>query len=105
MPSACYMASVGGDGLIGWQVNRGKEQTADFFSIARFRDIYYRPDIVEKILGTLDEGQAIRHGDAETDPTTNSTDLPALLPPVVTINAPAAGTAINASNVSFTYDL
>jgi WD40 repeat protein len=104
-PSAYYMASVGGDGLIGWHVNRGKEQTADFFSIARFRDIYYRPDIVDKILGTLDEGQAIKRGDAETGRATKSTDLAALLPPVVTINAPADGTVINVSKVSFAYDI
>jgi hypothetical protein len=104
-PSGYYMASVAGDGLIGWLVNRGKDKSADFFSIARFRDIYYRPDIVEKILGTLDEGQAIKRGDAETGRTTKSTDLAALLPPVVTINSPADGTAINVSKVAFAYDI
>ncbi|HEY4863728.1 MAG TPA: caspase family protein, partial [Xanthobacteraceae bacterium] len=104
-PSGYYMASVGGDGLIGWQVNRGRDKTADFFSIARFRDIYYRPDIVEKILGTLDEGQAIKRGDAETGRTTKSTDLAALLPPVVMINSPADGAAVTSSKVSFAYDI
>jgi WD40 repeat protein len=104
-PSGYYMASAGGDGLIGWLVNRGKDQSADFFSIARFRDIYYRPDIIEKILGTLDESQAIKRGDAETGRDTKSTDLATLLPPVVTIKTPADGTAINASKVSFAYDI
>jgi WD40 repeat protein len=103
--SGYYVASAGGDGLIGWHVNRGADKTADFFSIARFRDIYYRPDVVEKILGTLDEGQAIKRGDAETGRTTKSTDLAALLPPIVTINSPAEGAAVAASKVSFAYDI
>ena len=103
-PSGYYTASAGGDGLIGWHVNRGADKSADFFSIARFRDIYYRPDIVEKILGTLDEGKAIQRGDAETGRTTRRTELATLLPPVVTLAAPNGETA-NAPKVAFTYEI
>ena len=61
-PQGYYSASPGGEELIGWHVNRGWEQPADFFPAARFRDTYARPDIVERVLDTMDEveGRAAR---------------------------------------------
>ncbi len=49
-PTGYYMASAGGEDLIGWQVNRGWEQQADFFPASRFRDRFNRPDIVRLVL-------------------------------------------------------
>ena len=48
------MASAGGEDLIGWHVNNGKDRAADFFSASRFRDAFYRPDIVTRVLEALD---------------------------------------------------
>ena len=42
-PSGHYDASPGGEDFIGWHVNNGKDQAADFFPISRFRSTYYRP--------------------------------------------------------------
>ena len=56
-PSGYYMASPGGEDLIGWHVNRGWDQAADFFPASRFRERFSRPDVVQKILDTLDEGR------------------------------------------------
>ena len=42
-PSGYYMASPGGKDLIGWQLNRGWEQLADFFPASRFSDRFNRP--------------------------------------------------------------
>ena len=36
-PSGYYMASAGGEDLIGWHVNRGWNQEADFFAASQFR--------------------------------------------------------------------
>ena len=55
-----YMASPGGEDLIGWHLNRGWNQTADFFPASRFRARFNRPDIVGLVLETLDEDAAIK---------------------------------------------
>ena len=49
-PSGYYMASAGGEDLIGWHVNRGWNQEADFFPASQFRAEYNRPDIVRLVL-------------------------------------------------------
>ena len=36
-PTGYYMASAGGEDLIGWHVNRGWDQEADFFPASQFR--------------------------------------------------------------------
>ena len=59
-PTGYYMASPGGEDLIGWHVNRGWNQAADFFPASRFRDRFNRPDIVQLVLATLDEDEAIK---------------------------------------------
>jgi WD40 repeat protein len=42
-PSGYYMASAGGEDLIGWHINRGWNQEADFFPASQFRAEYNRP--------------------------------------------------------------
>ena len=54
------MASPGGEDLIGWHVNRGWAQLADFFPASRFSARFNRPDIVQLVLKTRDEAEAIR---------------------------------------------
>jgi hypothetical protein len=58
-PKGYYAASPGGDGLIGWHVNRGWDRAADFYPVSRFRDRFNRPDIVQRVLADLDEDTAI----------------------------------------------
>ena len=64
-PSGYYMASPGGEDLIGWHVNRGWEQAADFFPASRFRERFNRPDVVQKILATLDERTALEEANRD----------------------------------------
>jgi hypothetical protein len=63
-PSGYYMASAGGEDLIGWNVNRGWSQEAEFYPASAFHDRFYRPDIVQRVLETLDEKEAIKLADA-----------------------------------------
>jgi hypothetical protein len=51
-PAGCYMASAGGEDLIGWHVNRGLDQEADFFPASQFRAEFNRRDIVKLVLNT-----------------------------------------------------
>jgi len=64
--SGYYMASSdNADNLIGWHVNNGKDKAARFYPAGALYASYKRPDIVKKILVTLDEGEAIRLANAE----------------------------------------
>ena len=48
--SGYYDASAGAEELIGWHVNNSPDMASDFFSISRFRNTYYRTDMIEKVL-------------------------------------------------------
>jgi WD40 repeat protein len=49
-PEGYYTASPGGEGLIGWHVNRGLDQAADFYPAETFRSTFHRPDLVQAAL-------------------------------------------------------
>ncbi len=74
-PSGYYQASPGGEDLFGWHVNRGWDQAADFFPASRFRDRFSRPDIVQRVLVTLDETRAIEQTNREANIRTDSSSV------------------------------
>jgi Caspase domain len=103
-PSGYYSASPGGEELIGWHVNRGWEQPADFFPAARFRDTYARPDIVERVLDTMDEAEAVRLANAARPGKT--APAPAIierLPPVINILAPTNASSVPGESIRLDY--
>ena len=59
-PSGYYAASAGGEDLVGWQVDNGPDRAADFFPASKFRDRFYRPDVVSLVLKTLEETEAVQ---------------------------------------------
>lgn len=63
--SGYYDTSIGGENLVGWHVNRAFNQSADFFPVGRFRERFYRPDILQKVLAMGDEGAAVRQAQSE----------------------------------------
>jgi hypothetical protein len=103
-PSGYYMASAGGEDLIGWHVNRGWAQEADFFPASQFRAEYYRPDIVKLVLQTGDEAEAIRQANAAVQREA-AKPVAAALPPVVTITSPADGSHFSGDSVEIAYSL
>ena len=83
-PSGYYDASPGSEELIGWHLNRGQTQAADFFPASRFRDRFYRPDIIDRVLDTLDEAQALAQADeARGRASQRIPSIAQVLPPVV----------------------
>jgi hypothetical protein len=50
-PAGYFDASPGGEALVGWHVNRGPDQMADFFPLAKFRTRFRRPALVDAVLG------------------------------------------------------
>ena len=58
-PSGYYDTSMGGENLIGWHVNRAFNQSADFFSVGRFRERFYQPAVLQKVMQLGDEKAAV----------------------------------------------
>jgi WD40 repeat protein len=87
-PTGYYMASPGGEDMIGWHVNRGWAQAADFFPASRFRDRFNRPDIVKLVLDTLDEDEAVKQANAKAHRVEDTTPLITRLPPLIRIPDP-----------------
>jgi caspase domain-containing protein/WD40 domain-containing protein len=102
-PKGYYMASPGGDDLIGWHVNRGWEEPADFFPVHRFRDQYYRPDVVRKALAVLDEDNAVAEADRLAEVSPGERGVSKLLPPVVEILSHRDGAAFAEPHVTMTF--
>ena len=97
-PAGYYDASPGGEDLIGWHVNRGLDNAADWFAASRFREQFYRPAAVGAVLSTLDIEGALSETASRAAPRT-----PPPLPPVVTILSPREGEAVSGSTVEVRY--
>jgi WD40 repeat protein len=104
-PSGYYDASPGADELIGWHMNRGKEEAADFFPASRFRSTYYRPDVIARTVETLDEQKAVRLANEESGRRRQEQALEKMLPPVVTILSPGDGSTVSEPEVSISYSV
>jgi len=83
-PSGYYTASPGAEELIGWHVNgKSWEETPQFYPASRFRDRFYRPDVVQKILALRDEAKAVSAADAEAGRKAETGTIADLLPATV----------------------
>jgi hypothetical protein len=81
-PQGYYDASLGADELIGWHVNHGYDRAPDFYPVSQFRDRFYRPDVIQRVLQTphLDVDEAVRDADnAAGRPTTKAVSVSSLL--------------------------
>lgn len=115
-PSGYYMASAGGEDLVGWHFNRGWAQEAAFYPATQFRDRFSRSDIVQLVLSTLDEGKAVVEANAVRArsqqqvpvaqlPSAPSGALTAALPPQVIILSPKDGDHFSTDSVDVSYQL
>ena len=74
-PQGYYDASAGGDRLIGWHVNQGRNQAAKFYLARQFRKQFYRPDIIDHVLELGDVKKAIEAANATQVRPPDSLDL------------------------------
>lgn len=102
-PSGYYDASPGGEDLIGWHLNHGKESAADFFAASRFRSMYHRPDVVDRILTTTDEAEALRQANAASGRKSQEVSIERRLPPVVKVTSPQDGSEVSTPDVTIRY--
>lgn len=104
-PRGYYMGSAGADDLIGWHVNRGRDEAADFYPASRFRSQFYRPDVLEKVLEAVDEGEALRLANIEAGRKEQAVRVQQVLPPVVTVLSPESGEAASGSPIVVKFSL
>jgi WD40 repeat protein len=110
-PQGYYMASPGGEALIGWHVNRGLD-TPEFYTAGRFRDRFHRPDVIALVLEELDVEKALARANTAagvaavtTSPEAVKVELAATLPPVIEIIDPAPGASSSSDFLTITYVL
>ena len=99
-----FDVSPGGEDLIGWLVDRPEGDRTDYYPISRFRERYFRPDVVDRILVDRDTDVALAHANdarraaaiSENDQARESLErriaptLPdSALPPIVSVVTPA----------------
>lgn len=74
-------------------------QASDFFPASRFREQFYRPDVIDRVLETLNETEAVRQADTARGNTKPSApvNVAQALPPVVEL---VNGSELQASGAS-----
>jgi WD40 repeat protein len=103
-PKGYFMASVGGENLVGWHVNNGFNQAADFFAIHAFRDHFLRPDIVNLALKLRDEDAALKKAnEGKTLQVPDTFTVLDMRPPTVEIISPTHDSLISGDTLSITY--
>jgi Caspase domain len=94
-PEGYYAASLNGDRYIGWHVNRGVDQAAEYYSAAQFKSQFYRPDVVHEYLRTrgdlalaLKTANEKRGGGVGVASNAAAPNILSIIPPVVFIRSP-----------------
>ena len=104
-PSGYYDAAPDAESLIGWSVNNGRDNAADFFPVGQFRSQFYRPDVIDRVLTTLDETTALQQANEAAGRKQQTTEVAKQLPPVVEIRTPRDGTAVSSTTVKIDYSV
>jgi len=100
-----FDVSAGGEDLIGWVVNRPEGDRTDYYPISRFREKYFRPDVIDRILFDRDAELALDNANASRRAAASSHDADAkerlerhiapsppqnALPPIISLVTPAS---------------
>jgi WD40 repeat protein len=115
-PGGYFDAAVGADALVGWLVNRPENGTADYFPLARLRERFHQPRLIDRVLESLDHAAALRLQREAIEREAAAPEVLALpslaapaaprveqLPPVLTSPAPSAlPTESGAMKIPFT---
>ncbi len=105
-PSGFYAASPGGEDLIGWHVN-GKDWTdaPAYYPASRFRDRFYRPDVVMLALLLRDEAKALAEADSRAARKTEPAEVEDLLPASVELLATSREITASTAEIEIPYRL
>ncbi len=87
-PAGYFAASPGGEDLVGWQLDRGEKQAADFYPASRFRAEYFRPELISAVVATGSMESALTALAGLVRPPERQEAIRERLPPTVRIVAP-----------------
>lgn len=104
-PSGYYDASAGAEDFLGWHLNQGQDQSPMFYPISKFRNTFYRPDVIDRILVTYDESQALAQANIANNRKVVSTDISQRLPPTVAIVRPMQNQAVTSTSITVQYSV
>lgn len=79
--------------------------TPAFYSVGRFRERFYRPDILRKVLTTLDVDEAIRLANQESGRVEQVADVTQILPPVLTLQSPQADNKSGSNTITLRFSV
>lgn len=102
-PQGYYCASVGGEDLIGWHFNNGADKSPDFFGASRFRQQFYRPDVIAQVIQTLDVDKALQLADNARGQKTVTRNVSNMKPPVISILEPKTSPEQTDTKLVLTY--
>ncbi len=105
-PSGYYSAAPGAEDLIGWHVN-GKSWTDApvYYPASRFRDHFYRPDVVALALAVRDEAKAVAEADQLAARKAEPAVVEDMLPATVEILAATREIETSTPEIAITYRL
>jgi WD40 repeat protein len=95
-PEGYYASSASGDRFIGWQVNRGRGNAAEYYYAHQFKGKFYRPDIVRLAFAEGSVEAAMRSKEAIVP----AGGISSMLPPEVQILHPKDGAVLKSSPVT-----
>ena len=97
-PHGFYMASPGGEEFVplGWQFNRGPDVAADFYPAHLYRDLLYRPDVLQQVIETADLVTPVRSSGSSL-----LAELTNQAPPVVEVAGPIGDRPFAGRQMSF----
>jgi len=98
-----YDASPGAENYFGWHINGDEGGDSLFFPSSKFRNKYYRPDVIDNILITLNEDKAVQIADMAGSRKKNTEKIENILPPVVRIIKPDYNQEVKTDTVTIEY--
>ena len=103
-PEGYFAASPGAEDLIGWHVN-GKtwNEAPKFYPASRFRDQFYRPDIIALVLKLRSERAAVEQANSNAGRKEGQENIESLLPATVDILVDAANLQAAGPDVAIPY--
>ena len=84
-PQGYYASSPNGDRIVGWQINKGPDQSAEYVTANQLRSKFYRPDIVERAIVLASASKAIEEVDPARADGFQLSDLAQRLPPKLAV--------------------
>src|SRR5262249_24384447 len=102
-PRGYYLALPGAESLVGWHVNRGWNDAAEFFPVGRFREQFNRPDVVKLVLELQDEEKAVAEANRRAGLARSNDGLRASPPPPAAILSPEDNAGFGEQEVAIWY--